>query len=108
MEYTTIKIPKATYESAKRLQAEIARNGTNNISNQIKEIAQSTTCPLCKTKMNSVQAGYGMHSCPNCGFNKQTFDLSSTSMSSDDAVRALAVTGLVLLGIAVLAALLKK
>ena len=108
MEYTTIKIPKATYESAKRLQGEIARNGTNNISDFVKKIAQSTTCPLCNAQMNSVQAGYGMHQCPNCGFNKQTFDLSSTSMSSDDAVRALAVTGLVLLGIAVLAALLKK
>ena len=108
MEYTTVKIPKLTYDSARMLQADIARNGTKSLPDKLKDFAQSTVCPLCKTQMNTLQAGYSMHQCPNCGFNKQTFNFSASNQNPDDAVRALAVTGLIVLGLAVLAWLLKE
>ena len=108
LEYTTVKIPKATYDSARRLQAEIARSGTANLPTKLKDIAGSTTCPLCKSEMNAVEANYSMRHCPKCGFNKQTFNFLSTNPNPDDTLRALAVAGLIVLGIAVLAALLKE
>jgi transposase-like protein len=104
MEYTTIKIPRLTYEAAKKLQAELAKRGINNLPPQLKSLAESSTCPFCHTQMEGFEVSF--YKCKKCGYSRQRFNVSSSE--ADDILRALALGAIIVLGIAAIAELLGR
>ena len=102
MEYTTIKIPRSTYEGAKRLQAELAKRGINNLPQELKSIAESTVCPFCHTQMAGFDVSF--YKCKKCGYSRQRLNVSSPE--ANDVLKALALGAIIVLGIAAIAQLL--
>ena len=102
MEYTTVKVPRPTYDAAKRLQAELVRRGIDNIPPKLKELAQDTTCPFCQTQMSGVEVK--MYRCDRCGYSRQVFALDGGN--AEDLLGMLAFGAILILGVYAVAKLL--
>lgn len=102
MEYTTVKIPRPTYETTKRLQAEIAKMGVSNLPPELKSLVESQTCPFCRTQMEEFDVSF--YRCKKCGYSRQAFNVSSSN--ADEILGALALGAIIVFGIAAIAELL--
>lgn len=109
---TTIKIPVEGRRSIDVLKAQLALKGLNNVSTQFKQHLRDDYCPYHPSqKLETVSEVYGglreLRKCPKCGFSKPVIDIGA-SATVDDALKAIGVAALVLLGIYALSKILEK
>jgi len=106
-EYTTYKLPKAYRRSVDTVRARIVQRGLDNLPVEFRNALAGRTCPICGEDMQPVATVGIEYSCPRCYISKPVFEERMSVNQSDDVLKALSGTALTMLGIYLVAKLLK-
>lgn len=105
MEQKTIKLPEASYNSLRQIQALAIQKGSLPQS-----VINPQECPLCQTQMIGIEAQLriGYKQCPKCGYGQPVLEIQNLKIDFGQVVADIGKAALVGLAIGALAYIVSK